>query len=419
MRLLILGQGGREHTLFQKFTLDHPNEYVRIMPGNGGINRESTLPGSINDFNLIKQYIKEHSFDTILVGPEEPLVRGIKDEIENEKVFVFGPSKKAALLEGSKSFAKDFMQRHNIPTAHYRQFDNIAKAEEYLKKCHYPIVVKASGLAAGKGVTICKNLSAALDAANDSLSGKAFGEAGKDIVIEEFLEGREVSIFAVADGKHYQIIGTAQDYKRAYDDDLGPNTGGMGAFSPAVIINEMLMKTVREKIIEPTLSGMEQEGMPYTGILYLGIILVQDEPFVIEYNCRMGDPETQVVLPLLETPLGEILEATRDKNLDKIKITTKKGFAVTVVFAKEGYPTSYAKGKVIERLSSHSENSQIFHAGTILNVKEEVISNGGRVLNFTGIGPTLKSARENAYRAIALVKKDGFFYRKDIALNYL
>lgn len=417
MNLLIIGQGGREHAFFTKFQEDHPEKNVKILPGNGGINRKDRIAGSSLDFPYIEKLISRHSFDNILVGPELPLVDGIVDYFKGKNVYVFGPSKQAALLEGSKAFSKDFMKKYQIPTAEYETFEDLPLALEYAGKQPLPIVIKASGLAAGKGVTICHDLGALQIAIEESLSGRAFGDSGKKIVIEEWLTGEEVSIFAVCDGKNYQILGSAQDYKRAYDNDEGLNTGGMGAFSPSVILNVSAMDNIKKRVLEPTLSGLDKEGFPYTGILYLGLMMKGDDPFVIEYNCRMGDPEAQAVLPLLETPMAEIIDATRNQALDKIAIRHKEGFAVTVVLAKEGYPQNYDKGAPIEGLDKPMGNCKIFHAGTEFGDKKTIISNGGRVLNFTGMGKTLKDARENAYKAIAQINPTGFFYRKDIAKN--
>ncbi len=419
MNILIIGQGGREHAMYHSLRQSDPEGIIHVLPGNGGVPLEDCVPLPMSDFEAIRKHARAHQIDFILVGPEQPLVDGIVDFFQKDPdIFVFGPTAQAARLEGSKAYAKEFMEEFAIPTAQYRTFTEIGPAQEYLHRKEMPIVVKASGLAAGKGVTVCFDRQTALLAVEEALSGRAFGESGKTVVVEDFLEGREASIFVVTDGEDYQILGTAQDYKRVFDGDQGANTGGMGAFSPALIVNEAIMAKVKSLIIEPTIRGMAQRGTPYTGILYVGLMISsKGEPGVVEYNCRMGDPETQVVLPLLLTPLQEVLSAARDRKLGKLSLKSRSGFAVTVVLAKEGYPGPYAQN--IPVTMPVSQQAQVFHAGTARNDQGLIVSTGGRVLNITGVGATLRQAREEAYDFLTKYHPEGFFYRNDIGLSYI
>ncbi len=435
MRLLIIGQGGREHAFYTKFIQDaaiyDQNEHlIKVMPGNGGVLPEHILPGQVEDFALIKKYVEQFHFDTILVGPENPLVEGISDYFQDGSVFVFGPSKKAAMLEGSKAFAKDFMNRYKIPTASYAVFSEFEVAWDYVVSQGMPIVIKASGLAAGKGVTVCFSEDTARQALQEALSGQAFGNSGRTVVIESFLQGKEASLFAISDGKNFKILGTAQDYKRAYNNNEGPNTGGMGAFSPAKILNNDIFVNVMRQIVEPTFSGLLKDGLSYVGILYFGLMIAEDgSPYLIEYNCRMGDPEAQVVLPLVKTPLTDILAAAKNQTLDKIEIDYDMGYALTVVWAKQGYPGSYEKGTLIHaslalnpsQQGSEQKlvNSYIYHAGTgVEKDSNHLVSTGGRVLNCTGFGKTLNDAAHQAYQEIKKLPESGFFYRTDIGSDY-
>lgn len=421
MRILLLGQGGREHAIYWHIKKFDKNLPVKVAPGNGGIPKEDRVQIAATDFPALEQYVKKQDIDTIIVGPEQPLAEGVVDYFRERNVYTFGPSKEAARLEGSKAYAKEFMEEQAIPTAGYKVFTVLEEAVNYLYNKTFPIVVKASGLAAGKGVSICFNKEEAVSALTDSLSGKAFGDSGKTVVIEDFLQGREASIFLVCDGEDYQVLGTAQDYKRAFDGDEGPNTGGMGAFSPARILDEDIMGKVKKRIIEPTLSGMAKRGVPYHGILYLGLMISdQKDPFVVEYNCRMGDPETQVVLPLLETPFQEIVAGCRDGKINELELRYAQGEAITVVIAKNGYPASYEKGKKIDFMSRIENDSlTVFHAGTEINEKNELHATGGRVLNVTCVDKDLQKSFDKVYASLNSTDVAGFFFRKDIAKKFI
>lgn len=422
MRVLILGQGGREHAFFEQLLSETKARdlFVCIMPGNGGIEPQYCLSGDVRDTDAIRGYINHYGFDTIVVGSEDPLVDGIVEKLADLEVFVFGPNQKAAQLEGSKAWAKAFMAKYGIPTAEYRGFRDQGAAMEYLDSLEPPVVVKASGLAAGKGVAICPDKESAQDVVSSYLSGEAFGEAGKEIVIESYLSGREASLFLLSDGVSYKVLGTAQDYKRAQDGGKGPNTGGMGAFSPAQIVDEAELQQVLQQIVEPTFAGLHQEGIEYVGILYIGLMIDEKgQPFVVEYNCRMGDPEAQVVLPRIATPWSEILSVTRAKRLKEFTLSISDEHWATVVLAKEGYPGKYDKGMALEGDFTSGNGWELFHAGTKRDDQGRIVTNGGRVLNILGAGADLSQALAKVYSALQNYDQKGLVYRKDIGKEYI
>lgn len=373
-----------------------------------------------DNFPGIAKFCKDNSIDLVVVGPEGPLVEGITDYLESKEIRVFGPSKAASQLEGSKDFMKEAVSRYGIPTAQYKTFTDSRKAKIYLRERGTPIVIKTDGLAAGKGVTVALNPEEANKAIDEAFAGR-FGEAGKKIIIEDFLDGEEASFFVISDGKHVFEFGSAQDHKRAYDGDKGPNTGGMGTYSPAPIVTDFVRMKVMKQIIEPTINGLARDGIPYKGFLFAGLMIDKNgNSKLLEYNIRMGDPETQSILTRLESDLVEILFKAADKRLNEVKeIKFSKDYALCVVMAAKGYPENYAKGFEIE-LSAASlvPNSIIYHAGTEIK-NGKVISTGGRVLGVTGRGINLKEAFDNAYKAVAAVKSSGLFYRTDIGHHEL
>jgi phosphoribosylamine--glycine ligase len=422
MRVLILGQGGREHAFFEQLLSESVDRelFVRIMPGNGGIDPQYCLSGNVMEVAAIRDYVKDYGFDTLVVGSEDPLVHGIVEKLADLDVFVFGPNQRGAQLEGSKAWAKAFMAEYGIPTAEYRSLRELDAALDYVQTLQPPVVVKASGLAAGKGVAICPDRESAREVVTSYLSGEAFGEAGKEIVVESFLQGREASLFLLSDGLSYKVLGTAQDYKRAREGGKGPNTGGMGAFSPAQIVDDVILQRVLQQIVEPTFAGLRREGIEYVGILYVGLMIDDNgQPFVVEYNCRMGDPEAQVVLPRIATPWSGILAATRDQRLADISLQVRDEHWATVVLAKEGYPGKYEKGMVLEANFSEPGGLEVFHAGTQRDEKGRILTSGGRVLNIQGRGKDLSHALSQAYGAVRNYYQKGLFYRKDIGQEYI
>lgn len=421
MNILILGSGGREHTLAVKIKESSHCEQLFIAPGNAGTATEGTnLNIAVDDFNAIKNAVIEHHIQLVIVGPELPLVQGIYDYFQADdilkKVLVIGPSKAAAQLEGSKAFAKEFMEEMNIPTAAYRSFtqETLSDAKTYLATQNTPIVLKADGLAAGKGVLILDDVEEAQDEIQKMLEGK-FGAASSTVVIEEFLDGIEFSVFVITDGKDYQILPVAKDYKRIGEGDTGLNTGGMGAISPVSFVDDALMKKVEERIIQPTINGLQKRALDYKGFIFFGLINVQGDPYVIEYNCRLGDPETEVVLPRLKTDLVALALATHEGNLSKMQLEIKEDFATTVFLVSGGYPEKYAKGKVITGLNE-VKDSLVFHAGTKLE-GEKVLTNGGRVIAITSFGETQKQALEKSYKNAEIIDFEGKNYRKDIGFD--
>jgi phosphoribosylamine--glycine ligase len=416
MNILVLGSGGREHALVWKIAQSPLVEKIYCAPGNAGIAELATCVDiSVGDSDRLIAFAKESGVDLIVVGPEDPLAAGIVDRFAEAGLSAFGPSGAAARLEASKVFAKEFMRRHKIPTAEYAEFDDPNDAEAYIERVGAPIVVKADGLAAGKGVTVARSKEEAIQAVREAMVDKAFGGAGVKVVIEEFLEGEEASILAFADGKDVAPMMASQDHKAAYDGDAGPNTGGMGAYSPAPVVTpELLLETI-EKILKPCVDGMAAEGSPYKGCLYAGLMITKSGPKVVEFNCRFGDPETQVVLPQLESDIVPILNACCDGTLAETPITWKQGACVTVVMASGGYPREYEKGKIISGLEEAGAlaDSFVFHAGT-KSRDGAIVTNGGRVLNVTAFGADIESTIRKAYDAVSKISFDKAHYRKDI-----
>ena len=422
MNILILGSGGREHALAWKLAKSNiPNELF-IAPGNAGTSQLGTnLTIDINDFVKVKKEILKHEINLIVVGPEVPLVNGFHDfvssDLDLKHVQVIGPKKNGAQLEGSKKFAKEFMFRHHIPTAKYKSFttENLNDGYKFLEALRPPYVLKADGLAAGKGVVILDNLQKAKTELKEMLSNKKFGTASSEVVIEEFLDGIEMSCFVLTDGKHHISLPNAKDYKRIGEGDTGLNTGGMGAISPVPFADDAFLKKVEEKVIRPTMNGLQKDKIEYQGFIFIGLIKVKDEPFVIEYNVRLGDPETEVIIPRLKTDLLDIFVATTTQRLDKIKVEFDGRSAATVMLVSGGYPEDYEKGKVISGIKS-VKDSIIFHAGTHLE-DSSVLTNGGRVLAITSYGNTFSEAVNQSYKSIENVKFDNMYFRKDIGFD--
>jgi len=419
MKILLLGSGGREHALAWKLRQSPLCEALWIAPGNTGTAAlGSNVSVDPNDFPAVAALVKKETIDLVLVGPEEPLVRGIYDYFQNElpELPVIGPSQVGAQLEGSKAFAKEFMLDMGIPTAAYREFtaDSLQEGLDYILTQNPPIVLKADGLAAGKGVVILDDLQEAQAELRDMLSGK-FGSASAKVVIEQFLSGIEFSVFVLTDGKNYLILPEAKDYKRVGEGDTGLNTGGMGAVSPVPFVDEVLMQKVEERIIRPTIDGIVKKGIVYKGFIFIGLIKVGDEPYVIEYNCRMGDPETEVVMPRLQNDLVTLLQATHAGTLDQQKIAMDDRSAATVILVSGGYPGDYAKGKAITGLD-RVENSIIFHAGT-KESSGEIVTNGGRVIALTSYGDNFDEALVFSNRNAEVIKFEGKYYRRDIGFD--
>ncbi len=419
MKILVIGSGGREAALCWKIKQSNKCSRLFCAPGNAGISEVAELVpftkiSDLLDFAKIKQ------IDLTVVGPEASLVEGIVDTFEKDGFRIFGPSKNAAQIEGSKAFSKKLMKKYNIPTAAFEEFTDSKKALSYLGTQKYPVVVKADGLAAGKGVIIATNKEEAAAAIVKILDGKQFADAGNKIIIEEYMEGEEASILCFTDGKTIIPMPSSQDHKRIYDNDEGPNTGGMGAYSPAPVITSGLLKKIELEILQPTIKAMEKEGCLFKGVLYAGLMMTKDGPKVLEYNARFGDPETQAVLPRLKTDLVEIIEAVVDSRLDKIKIEWDDRAAVCIVLASKGYPGDYTKGLVINGLSEAAKikDVMVFHAGTSFAGCDTVTS-GGRVLGVTALGDTIKEAIKLSYEAVKKISFDGMQFRKDIGKKAL
>jgi phosphoribosylamine---glycine ligase len=422
MNILLLGSGGREHALAWKLSQSPLCKSLFIAPGNAGTEEFGTnLDINVNDFAAIEIAANEYSINMIIVGPEEPLVNGIYDHFRSNKdVIVVGPSANGAQLEGSKAFSKQFMQRHDIPTAGYAEFtrQNFEKGKEYISKHSLPIVLKADGLAAGKGVVIAETHEEALRTFEEMIINEQFGKASSKVVIEEFLQGIEVSVFALTDGKNYKIIGHAKDYKRIGEGDTGPNTGGMGCVTPVPFINDVFMKRVEERIIQPTINGLHKENIEYKGFVFFGLMNVEGEPYVIEYNCRMGDPETEVVMPRLKNDLVELFVSMHEGRLNEVEIEYDDRCIATVMAVSGGYPGEYEKNLIISQFDSViMGDSIIFHAGT---KKEgaDVLTNGGRVLAVTSYGVSLQDAVTKSRKVLEQVSFEGMYYRKDIGYEF-
>ncbi|MFV2060194.1 MAG: phosphoribosylamine--glycine ligase [Gammaproteobacteria bacterium] len=419
MKILVIGGGGREHALAWKAAQSPLVTTVYVAPGNAGTALEKKIKNiAINAEQVAEllQFAKDKTIDLTIVGPEAPLVLGLVDQFQQAGLRCFGPSQQASQLEGSKTFSKEFLARHNIPTAAYKSYTDIELAINYLKSQAFPLVIKADGLAAGKGVIIAETESQAIETVQDMLADNRFGEAGHRVVIEEFLTGEEASFIVMVDGEHVLPLASSQDHKAAYNGDTGPNTGGMGAYSPAPVVTDTLHQTIMDTVIMPTVNGMASEGMPYTGFLYAGVMIDSNGiPKVLEFNCRFGDPETQPIMMRLKSDLVALCQAAIDKKLDTIAIEWDSRAAVGVVLAAGGYPNDYRKNDVIHGLTkSHDDNGKIFHAGTKL-VDNQVVTSGGRVLCAVGLGDNVTSAQQTAYELVKTINWDGMEYRTDIA----
>ncbi|MBN2364989.1 MAG: phosphoribosylamine--glycine ligase [Calditrichaeota bacterium] len=420
MKILVLGSGGREHALIWKLKQSPMVERVYSIPGNAGIAEiADTKRISLSDKNLIAEFIREKKIDLTVVGPEQPLVEGLVDFLEKENMTVFGPGSDAARIEGSKVFAKNFMKKYNIPTADFTEFSDFDAALDYLNRLKSPeIVVKADGLAAGKGSIVCHTKNEAQQAIEDIMKRRIFGSAGDRIILEECMKGEEVSLFVIADGSHFVLLSPAQDFKRALNEDSGKNTGGMGSYAPTPFLTDDLLRMSVEKIVKPMLSGFRNEKITYKGVLYCGLMLTRTGPRVVEFNCRFGDPETQAVLPLLESDLAELLMAASTGNLADQKIILNPGYAVCVIAASGGYPDSYENGKIISGLDQLEDDVIVFHAGTVQK-NGQLVTNGGRVLGVTAVHKDLQGAVDRVYHNIRRIHFEGIHYRQDIALRAL
>ncbi len=418
MKVLVIGNGGREHALAWKFIQSPKVSKVYVAPGNAGTELETNIENiniGVTDIALLIEFAKTNEIDLTVVGPETPLVMGIVDQFSQAGLPCFGPSQKASQLEGSKSFCKDFLARHNIPTAAYKTFTDETEAIAYIHSVGVPIVIKADGLAAGKGVIVANQIDQAINAVKDMLSANRFGEAGHRVVIEEFLSGEEASFIVIADGEHILPLATSQDHKAAFDGDKGPNTGGMGAYSPAPVVTDKVYDQIMNTIIMPTLRGMKKDGNPYTGFLYAGVMIGPDGSVkVIEYNCRFGDPETQPILMRLQSDLLALCLAALDKTLDQQQIKWDKRPALGVVMAAEGYPGSYETGKIIKGLHNiKTDDLKVFHAGTTIK-NGNIITAGGRVLCAVALGTDIQQAQKKAYDITRNIHWEGVQFRKDI-----
>ena len=413
MNILVIGSGGREHALFWKLSESPQTERIYAIPGNPGMGEMTDI--AVTDNAAILQFAKEKDIGLVVVGPEVPLMNGLVDDLEAAGIPAFGPRANAAEIEGSKSFAKDLMKKYGIPTARYEVFAEAEAARAYIRSEGTPIVVKADGLAAGKGVVVAMTEQEALDAVDAIMENNSFGDAGERVVIEEFMEGEEASLLAFTDGTVIRPMISAQDHKRAFDGDKGPNTGGMGTYAPAPVMTPELTERAVEEILKPTISAMEKEGRAYRGCLYLGLMITADGPKVVEFNARFGDPETQVVLPLLDGDLVQIMHACADGTLADVPIRWKDGAAVCVVLAAGGYPASYEKGNEIYGIGNAEKlGALVFHAGTAKK-NGKIVTNGGRVLGVVGMGKDIASAVQSAYDAVDQISFKGEYHRKDIA----
>jgi phosphoribosylamine--glycine ligase len=420
MKMLVIGSGGREHAIVKALRRSPLVSKVWCAPGNAGIAQDAEcVPIKADDLNGLLRFAREQSVTLTIVGPEQPLVLGIVDVFRAQGMAIFGPTRSAALLEGSKAFSKAFMERYGIPTAKFGSFgkDDASAAEAFIRGMQPPMVVKADGLAAGKGVIICQTRDEALEAVRSMLSGEAFGDAGERVVVEEFLSGEELSVFVVTDGERAVMLATAQDHKRVFDNDRGKNTGGMGAYAPARLGTPPLLERVQREVVEPTLRGMRSEGAPYTGCVYIGLMITPNGPFVLEYNCRFGDPETQVVLPLIASDVAELFVRASSAQLQPEEVRIADATAVCVVMASGGYPDQYETGKEITGLQTLDgrEDISVFHAGTKIS-EGKLVTAGGRVLGVTAVGAPndLAGTIRKAYEAVRKVKFEGAHYRTDI-----
>ena len=415
LKILVLGSGGREHTLAKTCSQSPLVKEVLVAPGNGGMEEEfQTLPIAVDNNPEIVRVAKENDVDLVVVGPEVPLCNGVVDELTNAGILAYGPDALCARLEGSKAFTKDFLARHNIPTAKYGNFSEVGSAIAYLQSCSLPVVVKASGLAAGKGVIICTSIEEAEEAVRNMLSGSSFGDSGSEVVIEEFLEGEEASLHLICSGEEYVSLPMSQDHKKAGEGDSGPNTGGMGAYAPTSLVSQAMLKEYEESIVRPTLAGLKSEGMNFRGTLYIGLMLTKSGPKVLEFNVRFGDPETQVIIPLVKQDLVPVLISSAKGDSLPQKLEIKQEFAMVVVLASKGYPGDYRSGEEILTPSELPNSSILIHAGTQKKPSGQVVSSGGRVLGAVGLGNTLEDAKKSAYALCEAVNFSSKYYRKDI-----
>ncbi len=424
MNVLILGSGGREHAIAHKITQSDLLHQLFVAPGNAGTAQLGTnLNIDINDFDAIKEICLKNNIDLVVVGPEDPLVNGIYDYFKADeslkKIHIFAPSKEAAQLEGSKEYAKEFLIKNNIPTAKYKSFDieTLQQGYKFLDTLNPPYVLKADGLAAGKGVVILTNLKEAKKELSDMLTNKKFGKASNKVVIEEFLDGIELSCFVVTDGESYKILPFAKDYKRILDGDKGLNTGGMGAVSPVPFVDEVFYNKIKETIVKPTIKGLKKNNLTYKGVIFIGLIKVNNNPFVIEYNVRFGDPETEVVLPRITSDVLELFQKVASSNLKEYNLKITKETALTLMLVSGGYPEKYEKGKEIKGLNNITD-SIVFHAGTKKD-GDKIYTNGGRVLAITSFGNSIQEARTKSYKNAEKIDFEGKFYRKDIGLDLI
>ena len=424
MNILVIGSGGREHAIINSISKSKKCSKIYALPGNGGTESlADNIEGDVNDFELIKKITLENKVSLVFVGPEDPIVNGIfdffKSNIELMDVNIIAPSKQAGLLEGSKDFAKDFMEKYNIPTAKHKTFsiENINQADSFLERMNPPYVLKADGLAAGKGVLILNDINEAKLELRNMILDKKFGDSSTKVVIEEFLDGIELSCFILTDGENYKVLPFAKDYKKIGEGDTGLNTGGMGAISPVPFLDDKFLSKIQNKIIKPTITGIIKENMKYNGFVFIGLIKVDDEPYVIEYNVRMGDPETEVVFPRLKNDLVELFDSMGTPKFNDIKLNISDNHAATVILVSGGYPESYEKGKTINGLNNLSEVS-VFHAGT-KKKNDSFVTSGGRVLAITSMAKTFELALENSYDQIKNIKFDGMNYREDIGFDLL
>ena len=416
MNILIIGSGGREHALAWKCAQDNSVKHVYVCPGNAGTfleHKVSNVEIDSNDFDAIENFCVKENIELVIIGPERPLVMGLTNFLQSKSIKAFGPSKEAAQLEGSKTFSKDFFVKYNIPTAGYKSFNNYEESINHLDLISYPTVVKADGLAAGKGVIICENKDEAVGALNTIFKDKAFGSAGNKVVIEDFLDGEEASFIAVVSKDKIIPLVTSQDHKAVGDGDVGLNTGGMGAYSPAPIVTDAIHKKILDEVMYPTMQGLIDEGTPYLGFLYAGLMIKDDDIKVLEFNCRFGDPETQPILLRLNSSLVELCLSAINDELDKYSIEWNDKHSCGVVIASEGYPESYESNKEVSIAPYKEENAKLFHAGTSFN-NDKVLTSGGRVFCATALGNNLKEAQQNAYNLVGKVNFEGAFFRKDI-----
>lgn len=418
MKILIVGSGGREHALVWKISQSKRVSKIFAAPGNPGMNNLAESV-DIKPSNIIElaDFAQEAKIDLTVIGPEQPLALGIVDEFNSRNLKIFGPTQKAAMIETSKSFAKEFMRKNNIPTPAFKIINSAVDALEYFRTAKFPLVIKADGLAAGKGVYICHKIEEAEDGIKEIMLDGKFGKAGERVVIEEFLDGQEMSFMVVCDGKRILPLATSMDYKKALENNKGPNTGGMGAISPAPLISQDLFNTIMKSIIEPTVSGLKFENKKYKGVLYAGLMITREGPKVLEFNARFGDPETQVVLMRLKSDLVDILEGSADENLFDVSAEWDENVSGCVVLAVKGYPNKFVKGQKIQGLErAKAMGLEIFHAGTA-QIKDDLVTSGGRVLNICAAAPTLKEAMEKIYNGISFIAFEDMFFRRDIGWN--